>query len=57
LHTLGVFTAPPFNSINVVGSEVVEQWYSEIKDYDFKGHTSGLKTGELSEHNSKVEQG
>ncbi|KAF6034203.1 glipr2 [Bugula neritina] len=31
------------------GSEVVEQWYSEIKDYDFKGHTSGLKTGHFSQ--------
>ena len=29
----------------LTGTEAVEQWYSEIKDYDFKSHSTGLKTG------------
>ncbi|XP_067940798.1 uncharacterized protein [Watersipora subatra] len=29
--------------------EAVDQWYSEIKDYDFSGHSTGIKTGHFSQ--------
>ena len=39
-----------FYVYDVAGEEVTDQWYAEIKDYDFKGHSTGIKTGNLYLH-------